>query len=258
MDRFQLRAFTDKEAICQATARIIADDCKAAVNERGKFLFVLSGGSTPKRLYEVLAEAPYRDEIDWSKVEILWGDERSVPPDHNDSNYRMANEALISKINIPAEQVHRMEAEREDRDAAAMEYQQKIAQLCGVDASGDPPALDLVLLGMGPDAHTASLFPETEGLRVTDKWVTPNFVPKFDTYRMTFTHPMINQASKVIFLVAGADKADPMFEVYTHPYNPSRLPSQLIRPQGQLNWFADSQAVARLVGGIQGSGENAS
>lgn len=255
MDRLELITFADKEAVSQAAAAEVQRCAEMAIAVRGKFTIALSGGSTPKRLFEILAQPPYRDAIDWSHVELFWGDERSVPQDHADSNYRMANEALISKIPIPPSQVHRMEADREDRDQAASDYEQALATATGADAGGDPPALDLILLGMGPDGHTASLFPGSDALKITDKWVTPNFVKKFDTFRMTFTRTMINRAHQVLFLVAGDDKAEPLLEVFTGPPDPERLPSQLIRPQGDLVWYVDSAAVAKLVAGISGAEE---
>lgn len=254
MDRLTLQTFADKEAVSQAAAVEVARCAKEAIAERGKFAMALSGGSTPKRLYEILAASPWKEQIDWSKVELFWGDERSVPPDHSDSNYRMASEAMIQKIPIPDGQVHRMEAEREDREAAAAEYQSAIQTVLGNGDQG-VAVFDLILLGMGPDAHTASLFPGSDALKVTDKWVTPNFVEKFDTYRMTFTRSLINAANEVLFLVAGEDKAEPLFEVFTGPSDPNRLPSQLIRPKGQLVWYVDTAAIAKMVDGIQGAGE---
>src|SRR5262245_19052923 len=243
MDRLQLMTFADSEAVSQAAAREFARLAFEAVAERGRFVVALSGGSTPKRLYQILAEPPLRDSIRWNKVEMFWGDERSVPPDHSDSNYRMANEAMLQKVPLRPGSVHRMQAEREDRDAAAQDYANEIATLFGMPASGPPPAFDLILLGMGPDAHTASLFPHTQALGVTDRWVVPNYVPKFNTYRLTMTRPMINAARQVLFLVAGPDKANPLFEVFTGPPDSARLPSQLIRPRpGLLVWYADKSA----------------
>ena len=148
-------------------------------------------------------------------MELFWGDERSVPPDHNDSNYHTADVALLQKITIAPERVHRMQAEREDRDAAARDYQNEIARIS--KPTPTKTAFDLILLGMGPDGHTASLFPHTTALGETTKWVVPNYVLKFSTYRLTMTRPMINKARQVLFLVAGKDKQDPLFEVWTGP-----------------------------------------
>ena len=254
MTSLLLRTFPNPEAIGQAAAQTCLQLAKEAIANHGQFTIALSGGSTPKRLFQILAEAPFVGQMNWSKTHVFWGDERSVPPDHADSNYKMANDALLAKISIPQENVHRMEAEREDRDAAAQEYQQKIANVFGATPSGPPPAFDLILLGMGPDGHTASLFPGTEALGVTNKWVTPNFVPQKDTHRTTFTYPLINAAKQVLFLIAGADKADRLFEVWTGPTDAQRLPSQRIGPSaGTLAWYVDQAAIAKLTAGLQSS-----
>src|SRR5205807_8375702 len=184
---------------------------------RGRFTVALSGGPTPRRLFQILAEVPFRDQVDWDKVEFFWGDERSAPPDHKDSNYRMASEALLQRIPVPITRIHRMQAERADRDVAAREYQAELARVFGVAADGEPPVFDLVLLGMGPDAHTASLFPGTTALKETTRWVVPNYVPKFSTYRLTMTPRILNRAAQVMFLVAGPDKAAPLAEVLEGP-----------------------------------------
>ena len=253
MDRMTIETHPDKEAVCFSAACEIVSCAAIAISERGRFTLALSGGSTPKRLYEILAE-DFQDQVEWPKVHFFWGDERSVPPDHDDSNFRMATEAL-APLKLDDSRIHRMEADREDRDAAASEYQAKIASIFGVDAEGDPPAFDMILLGMGPDGHTASLFPETDARGVTDKGVAGEVGGKLDAWRLTFTRPLINQAEEVLFLVAGADKADPLFEVFTGPPEPQRLPSQLIRPQGHLSWYVDSDAVARLIAGIAGAND---
>jgi 6-phosphogluconolactonase len=258
MDRLTLQTFTDAEAVSQAAAREFVRCANDAIGGRGRFTVALSGGSTPKRLYQILADAPYKGTIDWSKIEVFWGDERCVSPEHSDANFHTANEALLKKIVIPASHVHRMQAEREDRDTAARDYQNDIARVFGVDANGPPPAFDLILLGMGPDGHTASLFPHSTALGETGKWVVANYVAKFATqgvpHRLTMTRPMINAAREVLFLVAGADKKDPLFEVITGPPDSARLPSQLIRPAGNLVYFADQAAVARLTTGLDGAG----
>jgi 6-phosphogluconolactonase len=242
-----IRHLADAEQVSRTAAEEFVRLARAATAARGRFTVALSGGSTPKRLFQLLAEAPFREQVDWSKVEFFWGDERSVPPDHQDSNYRMAREALLQKIDAPAGHVHRMQAERTDREAAARDYQAEIARVFGVSPDGEPPVFDLVLLGMGPDAHTASLFPSTTALKETTRWVVPNYVPKFSTYRLTTTPRILNRAAQVMFLVAGADKAGPLVEVLEGPADTERLPSQLIRPTtGLLVWLVDRAAAARL------------
>lgn len=241
-----IRIVADKEQVSRTAATELVRLARAAP---GRFTVALSGGSTPRRLYELLADAPYRDQVDWSRVEFFWGDERSVPPDSKDSNYRMANEALLQKLAIPAAQVHRLQAERSDRDQAARDYQADIARVFGVTADGPPPAFDLVLLGMGPCGHTASLFPHTTALKETARWVVVNHVAKFNTDRLTLTTPILNRAANVIFLIAGADKAAALAEVLEGTPNADEYPSQLIRPAtGQLLWLLDSAAAAQLKG----------
>jgi 6-phosphogluconolactonase len=159
----------------------------------------------------------------------------------------MAREAMLAALPIPADHVHRLEAERSDRDAAARDYEAVLARVFGADLAGPPPAFDLVLLGMGPDGHTASLFPHTRALGETARWVLVNFVPKFNTDRLTFTRPVLNRAREVLFLVAGADKAEVLADVLAGPDDPERLPSQSVRPaDGRLVWFLDRAAAARL------------
>jgi 6-phosphogluconolactonase len=241
-----IRQYTDKELVSRAGADEFVRLARAAITSRGRFTVALSGGSTPKRLFELLADKPYRDQVDWPKVEVFWGDERSVPPDNAESNYRMAREAMISKVPLAAEHVHRIEAERADRDQAARDYQATIARVFGVAPNGPPPAFDLILLGMGPDGHTASLFPHTTALKETVPWVVKNFVPKFNTDRLTFTTTLLNRAAHVVFLVAGADKTTVLAEVLEGPPDRDRLPSQLIKPQGELIWLIDAPAGAQL------------
>jgi len=220
---------------------------RVAIGRQGRCTFVLSGGSTPRRLYELLAAPPQRDQIDWTRVDLFWGDERAVPPDHKDSNFRMANEALLQPLSIPATRIHRMPAERADRDRAAADYQAEIARVFDVPADGVPPAFDLVLLGLGPDGHTASLFPRTAALNETRRWVVSNHVPQLGTDRLTMTRVILNRAACIMFLVAGADKAAALAEVLEGPADAERLPAQLIRPEtGRLVWLIDGAAAARL------------
>ncbi len=240
------RAF-DAEAICELAAKEFLRLAAEAIAERGRFTVALSGGSTPRTLYQLLSGRPYRMRIDWSRVEFFWGDERSVPPDDAESNFRMASEAMLGKLPIPEANIHRMAAEREDLDAAATDYQALIGRVLQVPADGPPPPLDLVLLGIGPDGHTASLFPHTAALEERHRWVVANEVPQLETNRMTMTVPMINAARSVIFLVAGASKADPLAEVLYGASAPREYPSQLIAPaNGTLSWLVDDAAAAKL------------
>lgn len=242
-----LRQVADAEQVSRTAAEEFVRLARDSISAHGRFTVALSGGSTPRRLFQILAEAPFREQVEWTKVEFFWGDERSVPPDHKDSNFRMAGEALLQKIPIAPDRIHRIQAERPDRDVAAREYQAEIARVFGVSPDGEPPIFDLVLLGMGPDAHTASLFPSTTALKETTRWVVPNYVPKFSTYRLTLTPRILNRAAQVLFLVAGPDKAAPLAEVLEGPPDTDRLPSQLIRPTaGRLVWLLDREAASRL------------
>ena len=241
-----IRIFPDVDTLNKAAAAEFVRCGREAVAARERFAVALSGGSTPKRLYQLLTTEPYHTQIDWSRVEIFWGDERCVPPDHKDSNYRMAREAMLAHLPIPAEHIHRIEAERSDREAAARDYESAIARVFGVSSGAEPPAFDLILLGMGPDGHTASLFPHTQALDETRRWVVPNHVPQLHTDRLTLTRPILNRARHVLFLVAGADKAERLVEVLVGPDDPKRLPSQSIQPDGQLLWFVDAAAAALL------------
>jgi len=221
--------------------------CNASIKANGKFSVVLSGGSTPKGMLSLLATDEYKKQVPWDKCHFFWGDERSVPPSHNDSNYKMATDALLSHIPIASGQIYRMEAEKEDIHQAAQEYQNKIAAFFNIPNAGSPPQFDLLYLGMGPDGHTASLFPDTSALNEKNKWVTPNFVPKFNTYRLTFTYPIINQAKNVIFLVAGKDKVPALKEVLQGKPDIETYPSQGINPvSGSLLWLLDVDASSGL------------
>ncbi len=221
--------------------------CNASTKANGKFSVVLSGGSTPKGMLSLLATDEYKKQIPWDKCHFFWGDERSVPPTHSDSNYKMATDALLSHIPVTSNQIYRMEAEKTDIHLAAQEYQNKIAAFFNSPNSGSPPQFDLLYLGMGPDGHTASLFPETSALDEKNKWVVPNFVPKFNTYRLTLTYLIINQAKNVIFLVAGKDKVPALKQVLQGPSAIDTYPSQGINPEkGSLLWLIDVDAAAEL------------
>jgi 6-phosphogluconolactonase len=242
-----IRRFPDAEALSRAAAEELVRMARPAMDSRGNFTVALSGGSTPRRLYQLLAAAPYRAQVDWTRVEFFWGDERSVPPSHKDSNYRMAREAILDALDVPAGHVHRMHGESSDLEAAAQSYQAELARVFGVPPTGAPPRFDLVLLGMGPDGHTASLFPHTAALAERVRWVVPNHVPQKNTDRLTLTVPLLNAAAVVLFLVAGEDKTDRLAEVLEGPPATDRLPSQLIRPtDGQLLWFVDEAAARKL------------
>jgi 6-phosphogluconolactonase len=213
------------------------------VDERGRFIIALSGGGTPKPIYARLASPDYRDRMAWEKVHIFFGDERCVPPDDARSNYRMVREAWLDHSPIPAANIHRIRAE-DDPSLEAQRYEQDIA---GRFRSARLPAFDLVLLGMGENGHTASLFPGTAVLRETVRWVVAQYVEVMTAWRVTFTAPLINAARHVAFLAEGAGKAQMLRNVLEGPYQPDVWPSQLIQPvSGELHWLVDAAAAARI------------
>jgi len=235
----EIQVRPDLASLTQEAADRIAAAAQAAIKAQDVFSIALSGGSTPKPVYERLAQEPYRSKIDWSKVQIFFGDERCVPPDSDQSNYRMAREALLAKVPIPAANVHRIRGEI-DPNAAATEYGQLLKERFG------DGGLDLILLGMGPDGHTASLFPGTTALHEARHRCVANYVEKLKTWRVTMTAPFINRAAAVMFLVSGADKAQRVAEVISGPRDPDRLPSQLISPtSGRLIWLLDAAAAGK-------------
>jgi len=227
-------------------AELIASASQEAIARSGRFTIALSGGETPKKLYELLATPQWRNRIDWTKVHAFWGDERVVMPDDPKSNYKMANDALLSKVPIPAANVHRVKTEIKDVQTVANDYEAEIYRVLGGQPPA-PPRFDFVLLGMGDNAHTASLFPHSEAVRPSDHIVMALYVPEVSNYRITFTAPLINQADKIVFLISGAKKASVLREVLYGPRDPERLPSQLIQPsQGALYWLIDEAAAVQL------------
>ncbi|MDD5558542.1 6-phosphogluconolactonase [Candidatus Methylomirabilis sp.] len=242
-----LLVVADQAAIAQEAAKRVVAIAQEAVARCGRFTVALAGGSTPKRLYSLLADEPYRTRLPWRETHLFWGDERAVPPEHPESNFGMAKESLLSRVPIPANQVHRMQAERADLDEAAGEYQAEIAKTFAAQPSDKPPAFDLILLGLGPDGHTASLFPYTRALREISRWVAPNYIPTLKANRLTFTTSILNRATTILFLVSGIEKAAALQVVLEGPPAPERLPAQLIRPiAGRLVWLVDQAAASRL------------
>ena len=247
----QVRVVDDLPAVARAAAERFVALGREAANARGGFTVALSGGSTPRALFRLLAAEPLRSQVAWDRVELFWGDERCVPPDHADSNYRMTRENLLDAVPVPPAHVHRIEAERPDHAAVAAAYEAEIARVLGGTPGGTPPAFDLVLLGMGPDGHTASLFPGTTALGERRRWVVANHVPKFQADRITLTYPILNRGAHVVFMAAGADKTPVLREVLEGPPDPTRLPSQGIRPVGGgLLWLVDRAAAAQLTSSI--------
>ena len=241
-----IHVFSDCPSLFQAVADHVIEQGTQTIKAKGTFSIALSGGSTPKSLYALLASTQYRSRLDWQRVEFFWGDERHVPPDHPESNYRMAYETLLSPLGIGANRIHRIHGENPEAGTAAVQYEQRIRSRLG-NASLQTPQLDLILLGMGPDGHTASLFPGTEAVHENTKWVTAPWVEKFHAFRITMTPALINCAHQVTFMVSGKEKAQVLKAVLEGEYQPDILPSQIIRPQsGRLTWFLDQEAAQDL------------
>ena len=237
----EIRILKTAAELFEAAAAEFAAQANQGVRDNGRFAVALSGGSTPRALYSLLAT---KSNIPWDKICFFWGDERHVPPDHPESNYRMANEALLSKVPVPPENVFRIHAEEKDAAAAALQYEQALRDFFHL-TPGQFPRFDLVLLGTGPDGHTASLFPGTSALNETQRLVVANWVPKFNTHRITFTFPVLNAAACVMFLASGPDKAAILHEILEN--RAADLPSQRVQPtDGKLIWLVDQAAAGAL------------
>lgn len=236
--------YPDSNTLSHEAAQHVVRLATEAIADHGHFTIALSGGSTPKALYTLLGNEPYTSQIDWALVEIFWSDERCVPPDSSDSNYQLAQEVLLSKVPIAANQIHRMPADKVDRDAASQEYTQELQRVFGTDGI---PSFDLLQLGMGPEGHTASLFPHQASLHEQQRLVMPVNVPKPPPPRLTFTPPLLNAARHVLFLVTGSEKADAIQAVLEGSYQPEEYPAQIIRPpQGEVTWMLDPAAAGKL------------
>jgi 6-phosphogluconolactonase len=241
------RVLPTPAATAQAAAQLFLEAAVKAATARGIARIAISGGTTPKVMFALLADpaGPFLKQVPWDKIDLYWVDERCVPPDNVESNYRMTKEAMLSKVPLPAERVHRMEGELEP-EAAAARYESTIRNTFKLEGA-ETPTFDLVLLGMGDDGHTASLFPHTEALHEMNHIVVPNHVPQKDTWRITLTWPVINQGREVAFLIEGNGKAQVLHDVFLGPYQPETYPSQMIRPaSGRLVLLLDQAAAAKL------------
>jgi 6-phosphogluconolactonase len=231
----------DTASLAQASADHFVVVVRAVLTERDFAHVALAGGSTPRAVNAVLTAPPRRDAVDWSRVVFWFGDERCVPPDDPESNYRMSRETLFDPLGIDAARVHRMRGE-DDPTAAAADYDVVLRR-----ELGERPRLDLIMLGMGPDGHTASLFPGTVAGIAEDKSCVAHYVPKLDRWRITLTPRAINDARNVMIAAGGAEKADALHEVLLGPRDTDAYPSQLVHPHdGELRWFVDAAAASRL------------
>ncbi len=244
-----IRTYEDATQLANGAAEHIVSLAREAIAQRGRFSIALSGGTTPKLLYARLAEVDIASQVDWSHVYVFWGDERAVPPDHADSNYRMACEQLLNHVFVPEHNVYRMSGE-EVPLAAASEYEELLRTFFSSDTpEGAPPLarFDLILLGLGMDGHTASLFPGSPLLVENERWVKADHVDKLNMWRLSLTAVAINQARNVMFLVSGKDKAARLRQVLYGLYKPNLVPAQLIRPQqGRLFFMIDKDAAGEL------------
>jgi 6-phosphogluconolactonase len=243
--RLELRRQTTPQDLFQAAAEEVIRAATNAIAERGRFTIALAGGSTPRNLYTLIA-ANASSSLPWEQMVFFFGDERHVPPDDAESNYRMAQETLLSKVPAPAANVFRIPSENPDAAAAADAYEQTLRKFFAL-APGEFPRFDLILLGMGPDGHTASLFPETAALQEKSRLVVANWVEKLKTSRITLTLPVLNAARCAVFLVSGMDKAAVLHEVLESNAPGEKYPSKLVQPgEGKLIWFVDRAAASEL------------
>lgn len=237
----ELRIFPDPAAVAAAVADAFVDDGQEAIAERGAFFVSLAGGTTPKAAYELLAQEPRKSAVDWRYVHIYFGDERCVPPDNDESNYKMARETFLSRVPIPEQNVHRIQGE-DDPLTAARDYAQLLVQ-----TMGDMPRFDLIMLGMGPDGHTASLFPGIDPRTDEDRLVRAVYVEKLQSYRITLTPLALNNARHVLIATEGLAKAPALYAVREGPYDPAVHPIQIVAPaHGRLSWYVDQAAAAEL------------
>ncbi|MFQ5682917.1 MAG: 6-phosphogluconolactonase [Candidatus Binatia bacterium] len=243
MTRAKLVVCQDLKDLYRKVAGEFVRLARESVRATGRFVTALSGGATPKGLYSLLAATEFQEQIPWSQVHLFWGDERCVSPEHPESNYRLVRETLLSKIAIPAESIHRMAGEL-DPPVAAIRYEDSLKEFFNL-VKDQPPRFDLILLGLGDDGHTASLFPGSAALNETRSLVASLYVEKLMAHRLTLTLPVLNQAANVLFLVAGKNKANILRNVLQKRGASKNLPAQLVQPvSGRLIWFAD-QAAAR-------------
>jgi 6-phosphogluconolactonase len=243
-----IQVVADREALSWTAAQKFLELSQAAIKRHGRFSVALSGGSTPRDFYALLAnpDAEFRNQLAWDKLDLFWGDERHVPPDDAESNYRMANEAMLSKAPVPETNIHRVRAELPDAEAAARAYEEELRRYFNV-AQGGSPHFDLALMGLGPDGHTASLFPQTPALHERDLWVVANWVQKLHKYRITLTAPALCSAANILFLVAGGDKATALRDVLHGPFHPDQWPAQIFRNcTSPVTWLIDQLAARQL------------
>lgn len=237
-----MQIFKEISELSHAAAGIFVQTARQALAEHGRFMVALTGGSSPVQLYTLLAQTPYREQVPWLQTFVYWGDERWVPLTDDRSNAKMAFETLLNKVPIPAEQIFPMSG-KGDAATFALKYEIRLKD----NFKTPTPQFDLILLGMGDDGHTASLFPGTAVLQEKEKYVQAYFLEPQQMYRITLTAPCINQAKKIVFITYGEKKAKALYEVLKGEWNPTQNPSQLIQPQiGEIEWLVDEAAASLL------------
>ena len=246
MSETNIRILHDLEELSRAAAVRFTELARERAQQGMIFAAALSGGSTPRTFLEMLANPEFSQRIQWESVHLFQVDERCVPPDDMQSNYRMINGRLLRPVPAAADNFHRMQGELEDRDAASERYEQEIRETLA-PAEGHLPSFDLIFLGLGPDGHTASLFPGTAALAESSRWVCPNYVEKLQMHRLTLTYPVLNAASEIVFLVAGSGKAEILRQVLEGPRDPGRFPAQGVQSaEGSVTWYLDRAAASLL------------
>jgi len=241
--KFELHIYENPESLSIAAAKWISDLIANTLKKQNRFTIALSGGNTPKKLHHLLAASPYKEQIDWSKLHVFWGDERGVPFDDDRNNAKMAYNTLLNFVPVPKSQIHIMRTDISP-EQSAVEYEKILHQYFSLNNAF---SFDLVLLGMGDDGHTLSLFPGTAIVHEEKAWVSSFFLKAQNMYRITLTKTIVNQSANISFLVAGADKAHALEEVLHGNYNPDLYPSQVIQPvNGKLHWFLDNDAASLL------------
>jgi 6-phosphogluconolactonase len=239
----ELHLSKDNAALSTEVVNWMVEYIESTLQQQERFTLVLSGGSTPQKLNTLLAASPYKERINWSRLHIFWGDERFVPFEDERNNAKMAFDTLLNHVPVPAEHIHIMKTDGTP-EASAADYEKILKTY--FDGDDDSPSFDLVLLGMGDDGHTLSLFPGTHVMHVEDRWATSLFLRAQNMYRVTLTAPIVNRAACVAFLVSGAAKAPALRQVMEGDYQPDLYPSQVIQPNGELHWFVDEAAAALL------------
>lgn len=245
-EREHLFVARDQNELNIAAAGKIVHVCKESIRANGRCSIALAGGSTPKPLYKLLSVRPFVEQIDWSRLHFFWSDERFVPPDHPDSNYQMAFQTLLSKVAIPDANVHRVETEQPNVETAALQYESAIRSFFNTEDDA-VPKFDLILLGLGEDGHTASLFPSSPAITESKNLVFGMYVENIQGSRVTFTAPLINGARSVLFFVSGTSKARILKVILEGPSRKELYPAQLVRPvDGTIYWFVDRNAAKEL------------